>query len=108
MSGSAAKQLDMFAPQRGTIEQRFAAFDREHPRVWQLFERFALELVRAGRRHYSADAVLHRVRWETDAGSNGADDFKINNDFAALYSRKWTRLHPEHAKFFRTRERRAA
>lgn len=100
-------QLPLFRG-RGTILERFQAFDREHPRVWALFVQFAFELVRRGHKHHSADAVLHRVRWETDAGSSDADDFKINNDFAALYSRKWAREYPMHAEFFRTRERRAA
>ena len=55
----------------------------------------------------SADALLHRIRWEVAVNTTG-DDFKINNDFAALYARKFREQYPEHAGFFETRERRAA
>lgn len=94
--------------ERPSIDERFEKFDREHPDVWRLFERFTFELIDRGFEHGSSDDVLHRVRWETRAGSTRPDEYKINNDFTALYARKWNELHPEHATFFRLRERRAA
>lgn len=86
-------------------ESRFAEFDAQHPEVWTLFERFTLDLIRRGFEHHSADAVLHRVRWETDAGD--AEGLKINNNYAAYYGRKFHRLHPRYAGFFRTRRSQA-
>lgn len=43
-------------------------YHRRNPEVWRRFERFALEISRAGFASYSADAVMHRVRFATDAG----------------------------------------
>lgn len=92
---------------RPSIDERFEKFDREYPEVWRLFERFAFELIERGWPHYSADAIVHRIRWHFEI-ERKADDFKINNNFVALYARKWARLHPVHADFFETRVRRSA
>lgn len=89
-----------------TAERDFAAFDRANPRIWKLFERFTLERVDHGFCHYSADAIMHRVRWETPARGDDSSGFKINNNHVAQYARKFARLHPEHGEFFRFRERR--
>lgn len=86
----------------------FYEFDAAHPDVWQLFERFTLDLIRRGFGHYSSDAVLHRVRWETSAGAGSDEDaFKINNNWTAYYARKFDEQHPEYAGFFRMRRSKA-
>jgi hypothetical protein len=89
-----------------TDEARFAEFDASHPEVWALFQCFTLGLIAAGKKHHSSDAVLHRVRWETDAG-NKSGDYKINNNWSAFYARKFHKKFPRHAGFFRTRSSRA-
>lgn len=82
------------------------AFHVEHPEVWEHFRAFTMELIRRGRTHYSADAVMHRVRWETDAGADarGGESLKINNNHVAFYARRFNRMYPEYGEFFRTRE----
>lgn len=99
----AAMELDEF---RGTPEQerRFAEFHARHPMVWIHFERFALQLIADGVRRYSADAVMHRVRWETRAGSK--DGFKVNNNWVAFYSRMWRQNHPTLRHLFAVRKQR--
>lgn len=74
--------------------------------VWALFERFSLEMWRAGRSHYGAKGVMERVRWETVAG--GGDPFKISNDHVAFYARRFMRDHPEVGSFFRLKEQTSA
>lgn len=81
--------------------EAFARLDAAHPGVFALFERFAFERMAVGFTHYSADAILHRIRWETDAAHGGSP--KINNDAAAFYARKFQARHPSRAGFFRTR-----
>jgi hypothetical protein len=85
--------------------EQFAALDAAHPKVWRLFERFAFERMSCGFERYSADAILHRIRWETDAAHGSAP--KINNDAAAFYARKFRERHPDRAAFFRTRTSKA-
>ena len=103
---TAARQLTLLRSryERPSIEERFEAYIADHPETWRLFVRFTLELIAAGRQHYSADAVLHRIRWHT-AIERGDDGFKVNNDFSRPLSEKWAREFPEHAEFFRRRGR---
>ena len=96
----AAQQINLFQPNK--LEQRFGAFHTENPNVYSLFKRFTFEVIRRGHQHYSADAVIHRIRWETGVVTQG-DDFKINNNWVSAYVRLFERDHPQHAGFFRKR-----
>ncbi len=91
------------SPEKPSIQECFERFDAAHPDVYVLFRRFALQLLRAGRRRYSADAILHRVRWHYATSSGGGEDFKINNNFVSRYARKLIRKRPEFRDFFETR-----
>lgn len=83
-------------------DRRFAEFDALNPVVWALFQRFTNDLLAVGYRHGSADAVLHRVRWETAIGM-GDQGFKINNNFTPYYARKYHQKYPHREGFFRLR-----
>lgn len=88
-----------------TIEERFCAFDDANPSVWKAFERHALALINAGRRHYSADGILHVIRFHVALATHNTDGdgFKLNNDYSSRYARKFATAHPEHAEFFEQR-----
>ena len=86
-----------------TLSRRFAELDMAHPEIWQLFERFTFELIRRGFQRYSADAVMHRVRWETAAALDDGQGYKIANIWVAFYARKFNKRHPKHIGFFRLR-----
>ena len=79
-------------------------FHQQHPDVWDLFERFALDMIARGFEHYSVAAVWERIRWEKDAGGDGQSEFKLNNNHKAFYARRFHRKHPQYDGFFRTRE----
>lgn len=103
------EQLPLFGRYRDSIADRFNAFDEANPHVWERFEERALFLIeKMGKTRHSADAILHSIRWDASVTTKGDDDFKINNDFAALYARKFAQRHEKHADFFQLRERRAA
>lgn len=80
------------------------AFHEDHPEVWNLFCGFTFEMIYRGYTHYSVNAVFERIRWEIDAGGDGTDSFKLNNNYRAFYSRRFMNTYPEYAGFFRTRE----
>ena len=65
------------------IFRRFVIFHKANPKVWSLFRNFADE-IRIKQKSYSADAVLHRVRWEIDFTTG--EGVKLNNDFSAYYA----------------------
>jgi hypothetical protein len=81
----------------------FSAFHAEHPEVWRLFERFALEESADGRTHYSANALFERIRLHTRAGDSAIP--KLNNNFRAYYARLFHAKHPELGNFFGLRRR---
>jgi len=80
------------------------AFHKEHPEVWELFHRFALEKASLGYDHYGVSGVFERVRWETSAGGEHPE-LKLNNNFKPFYARRFNRMHPElgGGEFFRVR-----
>ena len=76
------------------------AWHKKNPRVWVLFQKFTLEAIRSGRKHYSHWAIMQRIRWETDIVTKG-NPFKISNDFIGYYARYFIHSYPEHKDFFR-------
>jgi hypothetical protein len=96
---------NLWSERRASIAARFAQFHAEHPEVYAAFRRFAGELVDHGHTRGSADAILHRVRWETALGSR--EGFKINNDFAACYARLLAQDDARFSGFFEFRKSKA-
>ncbi|WP_156433922.1 hypothetical protein [Bradyrhizobium retamae] len=72
--------------------------------VCHSFEKLALEVRANGFARYSADAILHRVRWHMHV-ERGNRAFKANNNWTAPLARWFLKLHPEVAGFFELRER---
>lgn len=86
--------------------QKFEEFDAKYPDVYEMFERFTFEKIRQGYKHYSAMAVMQRVRWETEAGADlfsSGEPFKVNNNHVPYYARKFHAEHPRFDGFFRMR-----
>lgn len=71
-----------------TIQTEFSDFDVQHPDIYQHFKQVSKELLRTGHGRYSADGVLHIVRWERRTTAEGVQPFKINNNFSSRYARK--------------------
>lgn len=84
------------------IDARFAEYDAAHPEVWELFIRCCERLIGLGFKHYSADAIMHQIRWHHHV-ERGVADFKINDHFSSRYARKFLAAYPQHAGFFETR-----
>ena len=75
------------------IYARFKLFHAENPEVWTLFKRFAFEVIRRGREHYSVNAIFERIRWHVDIETESSDELKLNNDFRAYYARMFHAKH---------------
>ena len=88
------------------IKENFEDFHREHPEVADLFDRFALLSINAGRSHGSAGLIFERIRWEKYVkGLEGIP--RLNNNYRALYSRRFEKVNPQYKGFFRKRKRRS-
>jgi len=81
----------------------FEQYDAQNPAVWQMFNQFTFDVIRSGHRRFSADSILHRIRWETTVIATG--HYKINNNFSADYARKFMREFPQYNGFFEMRKR---
>ena len=102
-----AFQPSFFDKRERSLQERFERYDRENPGIYRAMLSIARRWKDAGRTHCSADFLLHILRWET--GLRGADDFKINNDYAARFSRKMAADFPDEFEgFFEFRRLRAA
>jgi hypothetical protein len=104
--GAFLGDIPQVADTKAQMYQKFLDFDAENPKIWDMFCLFSQQLIHAGWDRYSADAILHRVRWETAVrGVN--DQFKINNNYSAFYARKFREHYPEYEEFFETRKSKA-
>jgi len=83
-----------------TLMNRFNNFNRDNPEVYELFKRFTFQAINKGHTRLSAWMIANRIRWETQIETVN-DDYKISNDYIALYSRKFMKDYPEHDGFFR-------
>lgn len=103
MNGAATIPQLSFEFQSKTIYTRFLDYHIKFPRVYTLFERFALELLRNGREKIGAKMIMERVRWECYTGSKDEEGWKINNDYISHYARLFMKNHPEYSDCFETR-----
>lgn len=78
-------------------------FHLRNPEVWKLFCRFTFEKINAGYKHYSVRGIWHRIRWETPAGDDGKERFKLGDHHARFYGEGFMNLYPNHDGFFRTK-----
>ena len=86
----------------GPLLTAWKRWHSENPEFYELFCRFTREAISKGHLNLSAWLVVNRIRWETSIVTRG-DDYKIRNDFIALYSRLFMAENPQYAGFFRTR-----
>jgi len=89
-----------------TIEDRFLSFDAANPHIFSRLKIIALNLRRSGRKKYGVKALFERLRWDGDVMTDAEDEYKLSNDFTALYARKLMREVPELRGFFSVRPRR--
>lgn len=91
-----------------TIEERCAAFDREHPEVYAELRRLAIEAARAGRSRLGIAQLVEVARWNLETGARDAAGYKLNNDYRAVWARRLMAEHQELAGVFELRDRRTA
>ena len=80
----------------------FNIYHEENPQVYEAFKKFTFQAIAKGRKYFSSEMVINRLRWYTQVESN-SDIFKINNNYKAFYSRKFEEDFPKYKGFFRKR-----
>ena len=92
----------MAAKKLSELKRDYRRFKKENPIVYKKFKKYAKQLFRNGRRRYSADAIVHFIRYEQDFTTRG-DRFKINNNHVAYLARDLVREDKRFKGFFEKR-----
>jgi len=82
-------------------QEDFEKHLEDNPHIYPMFVKFALEAARYNR-NYSAQAVIERIRWETDVREKGSK-FKFSHNWRSFYAKKFMKDYPQYDGFFRTR-----
>lgn len=86
---------------------KFKAYHSKNPGIYQKFKEYTLMLSKTGRKRYSAWCIINKIRWDHDISTTGIE-FKISNDFIALYARLFVYHNPEFKEFFSMKRMKAS
>jgi len=93
-------QLNLFT---GINSSKFPEYHKDNPQIYSAFKKYTLAAISRGYKNFSAEFVFNIIRWETGITAN-EDDFKINNNYKAFYSRLFMNENEKYRGFFRTRK----
>jgi hypothetical protein len=100
------KQAAFAFDEATTIQERFEAFDREHPEIFESLVTMAFDLRKRGFHRYGLKSLFERLRWHFQV-ERGDEDWKLNNIYTSRYVRKMIQEYPELDGFFETRRLKA-
>lgn len=86
----------------------FQEYHEINPHIYDEFKRYTMDLINMGRDHYGAKGIIEVIRYHRTVKAKGypldSKVFKINNNYAPDYARKFMEEYPQYASFFRTRQ----
>lgn len=91
-------------PRMFGIQQRFEEFHRENPHIYALVVKYCRQVMDAGLKKYSVNAIFERIRWHLRVEVKSRDEFKLNNNYRSRYARLVMDQEPGLEGFFETRE----
>jgi hypothetical protein len=88
------------------IQQRFESFHKANPHIYVLFKKYAKMAMDNGRTRYSADCILHRIRWFVNVETKWTkgDGRKLNDHYSSRYARLLCDESPKFENFFELRK----
>lgn len=95
----------LFSP---TIQDRFEQFLAANPGFYEEFVRRTRALKQRGYKKFSADGILHSMRYDQALQVNSDGLYRINNDFSSRISRLVEERESDLAGFFEKRGLKAA
>lgn len=96
-------QKDLFEK---TVTEQFNQFDRDNPKVYELFKKKVFEAIKMGKKKTSSKMILNLIRWTYYLETKSDDEFKINDRYTSHFARKFAREYPEHREMFNYRRMR--
>lgn len=87
-----------------TLEQQYDDWVVENLHIYELFCKFTMQAIDAGKKKISHWLIVNRIRWEVEIETKAVnpDDlkYKISNDYIAFLARDFIKDHPEHSGIF--------
>lgn len=77
----------------------FRKYHQENKELYGLFLKYAREAKASGRERFSVWMIANRARWYSQVETSGKD-YKVSNDYLALYARLIMYQYPEYEGFF--------
>lgn len=90
-----------------TIIESFKQFHKDNPIVYELFKRYAMNLIHVGKKKLSSKLIINRIRWEVYLETKTDELYRINDAFTAHYARLFIEDFPQHEDKFEFRRLRA-
>jgi hypothetical protein len=91
-----------------SIESRFRQFHSDNPHILTELEDLAATWFQSGKEAVGVQFLIEIIRWRRSLVTESADEFKINNDYAAHYARMMVARNPSWDGRIRMRALRAA
>jgi hypothetical protein len=86
---------------------QFKRYEERNPQFYEVFCQYAFQLIDSGHTRFSPAAIFERIRWEMATNLEHDYGFRVNDRYAALYSRKFMKQYPQYNGFFETRRQTA-
>lgn len=94
-------QLDFEPAAKRDLRREADEWIAKYPHVYRLFERYALEASRRGRK-FGMKALVERVRWQVIFETD--EEYKLNNNYTSYIGRRLVRDHPELEQYIEFRK----
>lgn len=81
----------------------FQQYHQSNPHIYEIYKSIAIELARQGRRYIGSKYIFEEMRYNHPFNSQN-DPYKINNNFAPMYARKFVLEHPQFGHLFKFKQ----
>lgn len=88
------------------VLDKYKVWDAANPEFYPMFVKFAQVLAQRGYRRLSAALIFERIRWERMTSTLVSADFAINDNFRAVYARRFMDDHPQYGDLFQLKSAR--
>lgn len=85
---------------------KFPEYHKDNPHIYEAFKKITFMAINKGHKDFSAEFVFNVIRWETNVSAKGYDEYKVNNNYKAFYSRMFMDDFPAYKGIFKTRRSR--
>ena len=81
----------------------FQQYHQANPHLYELYKSIALQLIEQNRRVIGSAHIFQKMRYEYQFKTDGSP-FKIDNNFAPMYARKFVLEHPQFGHLFKFKQ----